>query len=121
MRRRTALAGAVVLAPSLGLAQARWPMRPLRLVEPFAPGGTTDLVAPVMGNVLGQQVVIENKSGAGGILGADFVAKSARDGYTLGGGTVSTHAIGPAVLRLPPYTPDKDFTSIALLGSTPLA
>lgn len=74
-----------------------------------------------MGNVLGQQVVIENKSGAGGILGADFVAKSARDGYTLGGGTVSTHAIGPAVLRLPPYTPDKDFTSIALLGSTPLA
>ncbi len=58
MRRRTALAGAVALAPSLGLAQARWPMRPLRLVVPFAPGGTTDLEAPAMGNVLGQQVVI---------------------------------------------------------------
>jgi tripartite-type tricarboxylate transporter receptor subunit TctC len=125
MRRRTALAGAVALAPSFVQAQARWPTRPVRLVVPFAPGGTTDLMArvaaPVMGNVLGQQVVIENKAGAGGILGADSVAKSARDGYTLGVGTVSTHAIGPAVLRHPPYAPDRDFTSIALLGTTPLA
>ncbi len=125
MRRRTVLAAAAAaLHPTSLSAQDRWPARPIKLVVPFAPGGTTDLVArlvaPSIGAALGQQVVVDNKAGAGGMLGADAVAK-AKDGHTLGVGTVSTHAIGPALLRNPPYAPAADFTAVAVLGTTPLA
>lgn len=123
MKRRSLLA-APVLLPFAAAAQERWPSRPVRLVVPFAAGGTTDLVArivaPPMSQALGQQVVIDNKAGAGGLLGADAVAK-ARDGYTLGIGTVSTHAIAPALMRQPPYRPDTDFTPLAVVGTTALA
>lgn len=125
MRRRTVLAAAAAaLHPTALSAQDRWPTRPIKLVVPFAPGGTTDLVArlvaPSMGATLGQQVIVDNKAGAGGILGADAVAK-AKDGHTLGVGTVSTHAIGPALLRTPPYAPGTDFAAVGVLGTTPLA
>lgn len=126
IRRRFLTAGA--LLPAAALAQEKeekWPTRPIKLVVPFSPGGTTDLVArvvaPPMSQSLGQQIVIDNKAGAGGVLGADAVAKAAKDGYTLAVGTVSTHAIGPALLRRPPYRPLEDFAPIAVLGTTPLA
>lgn len=126
MRRRTLVTGlTATLAPSSARTQEKWPVRPIRLVVPFAPGGTTDLVArvvaPAMSRTLGQQVVVENRAGAGGVLGADAVAKAPRDGYSLCIGTVSTHAIGPALLRRPPYSPEADFTPISMLGATPLA
>ena len=85
-----------------------------------APRSVARLVAPPMSQALGQQVVVDNKAGAAGMLGSDAVAK-AKDGYTLGIGTVSTHAIGPALMRQPPYRPDADFAQIGVVGTTPLA
>ncbi len=123
MRRRSLVAAAALL-PFAARAQDKWPSRPVKLVVPFAAGGTTDLVArlvaPPMSQALGQQVVVDNKAGAAGMLGSDAVAK-AKDGHTLGIGTVSTHAIGPALMRQPPYRPDADFAPIAVVGTTPLA
>ncbi|MBI2741248.1 MAG: tripartite tricarboxylate transporter substrate binding protein [Rhodospirillales bacterium] len=123
MRRRS-LVAATALLPFATRAQDKWPTRPVKLVVPFAAGGTTDLVArlvaPPMSQALGQQVVVDNKAGAAGMLGSDAVAK-AKDGFTLGIGTVSTHAIGPALMRQPPYRPDADFAPIAIVGTTPLA
>jgi tripartite-type tricarboxylate transporter receptor subunit TctC len=123
MRRRRLIAAGAML-PFAASAQEKWPARPVRLMVPFAAGGTTDLVArlvaPPMSQALGQQVVVDNKAGAAGLLGSDAVAK-AKDGYTLGIGTVSTHAIGPALMRQPPYHPDIDFAPIAVVGTTPLA
>jgi tripartite-type tricarboxylate transporter receptor subunit TctC len=111
--------------PRATRAQEKWPTKPVRLVVPFAAGGTTDLVARLvavpMSRILGQQVIIENRAGAGGSLGADAVAKSPKDGYTLGVGTVSTHAISPALMRDPPYRPDADFTPVAVLATTAIA
>ena len=107
-----------------GLAQEAWPARPIRLVVPFAPGGTTDLMARIlaapMSQTLGQQIVIDNRAGAGGTLGTDLVAKSPKDGYTLAVGTVSTHAIGPALMRNPPYRAEADFTPVAVMATTAL-
>jgi tripartite-type tricarboxylate transporter receptor subunit TctC len=118
----TALCG---LLPKSAGAQEKWPARPVRLIVPFAAGGTTDLVARLvavpMGRALGQQVIVENRGGAGGLLGADALAKSAKDGYTLGVGTVSTHAIGPALMRNPPYRPDADFIQVGLMATTAIA
>lgn len=106
-------------------AQERWPNRAVKLVVPFAPGGTTDLIARLvavpMSRSLGQQFIIENRTGAGGTLGTDAVAKAPKDGYTLGVGTVSTHAIGPALMRKPPYNPGTDFTPIAVMATTAIA
>jgi tripartite-type tricarboxylate transporter receptor subunit TctC len=79
------------------------------------------LITPAMTTKLGQQVVVDNKAGAGGMLGADSVAKASRDGYTMGVATVSSHAIGPSLLRQPPYRPDADFTAIATIATIPLA
>jgi tripartite-type tricarboxylate transporter receptor subunit TctC len=123
MRRRSLVAAASLL-PFAARAQDKWPTRPVKLVVPFAAGGTTDLVArlvaPPMSLALGQQVVVDNKAGAAGMLGSDAVAK-AKDGATLGIGTVSTHAIGPVLMRQPPYRPDADFAPIGVVGTTPLA
>jgi tripartite-type tricarboxylate transporter receptor subunit TctC len=103
-------------------AQA-WPTRPVRLVVPFAPGGTSDmlgrLVAAKLGESLGLSFVIDNRAGAGGIIGAELVARSAPDGYTLvvsGGGS---HVVAPALSAKAPYDAIKDFTHIALLGGQP--
>ena len=96
-----------------------WPARPVKMVVPFPAGGPTDVmtrvVAEKLGAALGQPVVVDNKPGAGGAIGADFVAKSAPDGYTLVMATSSTHSIGPYLTKVP-YDPQKDFTPIVYVG-----
>ena len=103
-------------------AQA-WPAKPIKWVVPFAPGGTTDILARTIGDklaiALGQPVIIENKPGAGGGLGADFVAKAAPDGYTILGGTISTNAINASLYKDLPYDPVKDFIPITLIARVP--
>jgi tripartite-type tricarboxylate transporter receptor subunit TctC len=100
-----------------------WPSRPVHLVVPYAPGGPVDLsarlIAPKLQQALGQPVVVENKPGAGGNIGADFVAKSAPDGYTLVMGAIATHAINPALYAKLPYDPVRDFRHVALLVQVP--
>jgi tripartite-type tricarboxylate transporter receptor subunit TctC len=113
------LVGAAPLA-----AQDNFPTKPVRMIVPFAVGGATDIVARIvaarMTEYLGQQVIVDNRPGAGGNLGADQVAKAAPDGYTLLMATVSTHAINPGMYRKIPYDPIKDFEPIARVGVTPL-
>ena len=103
------------------LAQA-YPARPVKLIVPFAPGGFTDVVARILGQrlsvVLGQQFVVENKAGAGSIIGTDFVAKSAPDGYTLVM-VSTTHVISPWVYKNMPYDPIKGFVSVSKLVDSP--
>ena len=104
-------------------AQSAWPQRPVRMVVPFAPGGTTDIlaraIAPDLARAFGQSFVIDNKGGAGGNLGAEIVAKSPGDGYTLLMGTVGTHGINQALYPKLPYDPFKDFVPITLVAGVP--
>ena len=128
MCRRKSSATAVVLAVALGgaslgaFAQA-WPAKPIRLIIPFAPGGTTDIVARIVGDKLGremgQPVIIENRAGGGGTVGADYVAKSPADGYILGVATVSTIGTNPATNSKMPYDSLKDFAFITNLVNVP--
>jgi tripartite-type tricarboxylate transporter receptor subunit TctC len=117
--------GAFTLACTLaGAARAEdYPSRPVRIVVSFAAGGPTDIVGRIfaqkLSELLGQQFFVENKVGAGGNIGADVVAKSAPDGYTLLVATVSTHAINPGLYSKMPYDPVKDFAPIAQVGVTP--
>ena len=108
-------------APS-AFAQA-WPSKPIRLIVPFAPGGTTDIVARMVGDKLGrelgQPVIIENRAGGGGTVGADYVAKSPADGYILGVATVSTIGTNPATNPKMPYDSLKDFAFITNLVNVP--
>jgi tripartite-type tricarboxylate transporter receptor subunit TctC len=100
-----------------------WPSRPVHPVVPYAPGGPVDLsarlIAPKLQQALGQPVVVENKPGAGGNIGADFVAKSSPDGHTLVMGAIATHAINPALYPKLAYDPVRDFRHIALLVQVP--
>ena len=124
--RRVALTLALGLVASAFvptvLAQ-NFPSRPVKLVVPFGPGSTTDIVTRSIGEALtkslGQAVVIDNRAGAGGNIGSDLVAKSAADGYTLLMGTVGTHAINPALYKKMPYDAQKDFVPLAFAGYTP--
>jgi len=122
MTRRSALAGAAAILASPAFAQS-FPTRPITLVVPFAAGGSTDVVARIVGQkmseILGQQVVIENRAGAGGNIGAAAVAKAAPDGYTILMGTISTHTLNPIMGKTKPYDPVKDFAPIALLVNVP--
>jgi tripartite-type tricarboxylate transporter receptor subunit TctC len=126
--RRGVLAAGLALAfggalPSSVLAQAAWPTKPVRLVVPFAPGGTTDIlaraVAQELTKSLGQSFVVDNKPGAGGNIGADLVAKAAPDGYTILMGTVGTQAINKSLYAKMPYDPQKDFQPITLVAGVP--
>jgi tripartite-type tricarboxylate transporter receptor subunit TctC len=104
-------------------AQATWPTRPVKIVVPFAPGGTTDILAramaPELSKAFGQSFVVENRAGAGGNIGADVVAKSAPDGYTLLMGTVGTHGINKSLYSKMSYDPQKDFAPITLVAGVP--
>jgi tripartite-type tricarboxylate transporter receptor subunit TctC len=125
--RRRLLAGGAALAaaalPGLARAQAAWPTKPVRIVVPFNAGGTTDIlaraVAQELGKTFGQGFIVDNKAGAGGNIGADFVAKSAPDGYTLLMGTVGTHAINQSLYSRMPFNPQKDFQPVTLVAGVP--
>jgi tripartite-type tricarboxylate transporter receptor subunit TctC len=125
---RSLAIAASVLAPALfaaqsASAQAVWPTKPVRIVVPFAAGGTTDILAralaPELQRAFGQPFVVDNKPGAGGNSGANEVAKSAGDGYTLLMGTVGTHAINAALYPKMPFDPVKDFAPITLVAGVP--
>lgn len=110
--------------PVEGCAQA-YPSKPIRLVVPFPPGGPTDIVARPLAQMLSeavkQQVLIDNRGGAGGSIGAENVAKSAADGYSLIMATVGTHAINATLYRKLPYDPVRDFTPVVLVAAAPVA
>ena len=117
-----ALLLAAALAPAASQAQGAWPTRPVRIIVTFPPGGAPDTLARVLAEKwapLGQPVTVENRPGAGGNIGADVVAKSPGDGYTLVIGTVGTHAINASLYEKIPYNNIKDFTPITFLASTP--
>ncbi|HEX7890698.1 MAG TPA: tripartite tricarboxylate transporter substrate binding protein [Ramlibacter sp.] len=104
-------------------AQDKWPTKPITYIVPFGAGGTTDVLARLLtqkaGLALGTSFVIENKAGAGGSMGSDFTAKSAPDGYTIQGGTISSHAINVSLYSKLPYDPIKNFQPITMIGSMP--
>ncbi len=116
-----ALAG---LAAAADIAAQNYPSRPIRFIVPFPTGGATDVMARSLGQQLhasmGQPVVVENRVGASGAIGSEFVSKSAPDGYTVLLGTITTHGTSPAVNPKLPYSPSRDFTAISLLAHAPL-
>src|SRR5688572_10351560 len=126
MLHRLARAAALVFAATLSFgafAQA-YPNKPIRIVVPFAPGGATDLIARAVGQKLtesmGQPVVVENRTGASGMLGADLVAKAPPDGYTLLMASTAEIAINPSLYEKMAYDPAKDLAPVTLAGITPL-
>jgi len=119
----TLLAAALLLAGTGQVLAQAYPTHPIRLIVPFAAGGTTDIVARIVGEKLGRElgkpILVENRGGGGGMIGADFVAKSAPDGYILGVATVSTLATIPATTQKMPYDAGKDFSLIINLVNVP--
>jgi tripartite-type tricarboxylate transporter receptor subunit TctC len=123
MRRRSLLASLGAL-PAVARAQPAWPVRPVRLIVPFTPGGNTDVVARVLGARLsaawGQTVMVENRPGAAANIGAEAAARSAPDGYTLFLGTGGTHGINPNIFPNLPFDPVRDFTPVVALVESPI-
>jgi len=118
------LASAVAVAAAMAeTGEDGWPERPLRLVVPFPAGSSTDIIARIvaqkLSHRLGQQIVIENRAGASGNIGADAVAKAMPDGYTIGIATASTHAVAASLSPNLPYDPIRDFAPVAMIGSQP--
>lgn len=117
------LSGLAALAALPVQAQSSWPNKPVRIVVPFAAGGTTDIlaraIAPDLSKAFGQPFVIDNRGGAGGNLGSDIVAKSPADGYTILMGTVGTHGINQSLYAKMPYDSVKDFAPITLVAGVP--
>ena len=114
---------ACALAAAPALAQDKWPSKPITYIVPFPAGGTTDvlarLIAQKLGTVLGQTIVVDNKGGAGGSVGSEQASRAAPDGYTLLGGTISSHAINVSLYPKIGYDPVKSFTPITLIGTNP--
>ena len=115
------LAAACAVAAGPAFTQDKWPQKPITYIVPFPPGGTTDILARIiaqkLGPALGTTIVVENKPGAGGNIGSDFVAKAKPDGYTILGGTISSHAINPSIYKTMPYDALKSFQPITLIGT----
>jgi len=113
-----------VLGTSMAWAQDKWPSKPINYVVPFPAGGTTDilgrLIGQKLGTALGTTIVIENKGGAGGSVGSEIAARAPADGYTMLGGTVSSHAINVSLYAKLGYDPIKSFSPVVLIGSNPL-
>ena len=109
--------------PFAALAQGNYPTKPVRLIVAFPPAGSTDIIARLVGQKLsgrlGQQVIIDNRGGAGGMIGTELAARANADGYTLTMGTTSTHVIAPAAYPSVKYDPIKDFVPLTLVASTP--
>ena len=125
MRARwRAIAMSLLVAYAAGAAAQNYPARTIRLIVPFSAGGGTDffarMVAAKLTQVLGQQMVVDNRAGAGGIIGADLVAKAAPDGYTLLMGHTGTLAINPSLYAKIPYDPVRDFSPVSLVAISPL-
>jgi tripartite-type tricarboxylate transporter receptor subunit TctC len=110
-----------LLVPALAFAQS-WPAKPVRVIAPFAPGGTADTLGRIISSklteTLGQNFVVENRAGAGGVIGSEIAAKAPADGYTFVVSGVASHVIAPAIARVP-FDPLRDFTHIALIGGPP--
>jgi len=129
MRNFRTVVSLALLAVPFGSSPAQgaetFPERPLRYIVPFPPGGSTDIVARIVAAALtegfGQQVVIDNRGGAGGTLGADIAAHATADGYTLFACNIASLAVSPALYRKLPYNPVKDFAPVGLIGSNPNA
>ena len=124
-RRQFSFAAASVAlgAPSILRAQAAWPTKPIRWIVNFPPAGAADILSRTLaeyyGNRLGQPIVVENKPGAGGLLGADIVAKGRGDQYLVMMSSAASHGIGPVLYKDVPYDPLADFTHIHLVGTFP--
>ena len=127
---RPLLAGllAITTLASASLARAQetgdWPSKPITLIVPYAPGGFADtrmrLIARKLGDVLKQTIVVENKAGAGGVIGTNLVAKAAPDGYTIGAGNLAPLAVNPSLMAKMPYQADKDLAPVILIENSPL-
>ena len=120
---RVALVTGAALALPLSVLGQTWPSKPIRYIVPFAPGGTTDILGRLVGKglseTLGQQVIVDNRPGQAGSLGAAELARATADGHTVGGGTISSHAINVSLYSKLPYDPLKDFAPITMLATQP--
>src|SRR5260221_14405685 len=123
MRLLHCIVGSALVLSAVSASAQSWPAKPIRVMVPFPPGGSTDIVARIMAQQLekplGQPLVVENRGGAGGTIGAAAGAKAAPDGYLLTFGSTSTHVVAPSVHQQPRYHPGQDFAPTRLGGVTP--